>query len=239
MTLENKPNNLSYSGSNFLKDLERKWGGKLYMAVAPTYTERLKDISALAYPSLGVVYDYNIKEERHPGTISISGNIASDFREHLITSMPHVGEAQSRVHLLADPFCRGVLYDRVNNFLKACAQTPDDDKSFAVDDQLPFELDGPDGIMFAIPFALPNLGAYFEYAKTKAGSLAKQLDLIEKERSQFEEEFKLGMERFKNYIQLADKDKDGDLHSIIQVISRIALAHYLLNLKSKGSGLLF
>ncbi len=227
MTLEQS--NKEYSGLDFITDLEQRWGGRLFLTVAPSYVEQLRDITPLTYSALRKVYDFDLKEERHNTAISISGDISTDFREHLIASMPHKEESQDRIHLLADPFCRGFLLERVDTFLSNCLES---EEELVIEDQLPFALEGSKAIMFRTPLILPSLTAYFEYAKSKAKDLAKQLNLTPEETAKFEEQFRLGMDRFNAYTQLAHNDHDEELHSMIQVISRITLANYLLNIKS-------
>lgn len=225
------PKEGSYSGTQFLQELEVAWGGKLYFKIAQSYEEELGDITPWAYTSLRYVFDLNAKMERHPDTIGITGNIATDFRNHLVTSMPHPAEASDRIHILADPFCRAVLDARLNNFLKACARTPDDEKSFAIEDTLPFTTDNAlRSSIFTTMLILPSLDAYFDMAKTRAGTLSRTMpDLTNEQRSRFEQEFDVAMDRFKAYVHLSQENKDGELHPMIQIMSHMLIGDYLLN----------
>lgn len=226
MSAEHGPPSEQYSGDDFFKDLGTGWGGRLYFGVNPQYQEGVLDISSTAYKVLSQIYELHAKYEKLP-EFTISTDIAVDFRNHLITCLPHKEEGRDRIHLLACPFCRGLLEEWSETFLRECLHLPRDVRPLVVDDYLPFKLEGLENEVFKTITPLPTLEDYFENTKLVAGDLAQMLALNEEQRNQFEEEFKRTMDRYKNYTRLAEQERDDDLHPMIRVMSMTALMQYI------------
>lgn len=225
MTSEQRQPVEGYSGAKFLEDLERVWRGKLYIGIKSNYEDRLVNVSPHAYVAFRAVFDLDAGTKPGLPVPAITGDIAQDFQAHLVAAAPHSEEARDRVHLLADPFCRSLVLERVNNFFMVCANAQPDDINPVVDN-LPFKHVGLIGSVLDTPLFLPNLDAYFDLAKLKAQALAQQLDLSEEEITRFTAQFQLAMDRYKYYTKLVEEERGADLHPIILPICHITLGDY-------------
>lgn len=223
---------LTYSGTQFLSDLDKMWGGRLYFALKPQYGEAAADITPFSYTSLRTVFDINIATKPTITSIGLSGDITSDVREHLIDSTPHPEEAEDRLHILADPFCRAHIIERLETFLVESCRLTLPEGEFVIEDELPFCFEGLKSDVFSTPFILRTIGDYFDVAKAKAAAFAQQVDLTDQQRAALAEEIRRGMDRFKLYIQMGREGRDRDLHPIIQVLT--SMAELQFECKRKG-----
>ncbi|MDP3940756.1 MAG: hypothetical protein Q8Q49_00445 [bacterium] len=228
MSSENLREQEKYSGSDFIRELEARWGGRLFFAVTPELEGLLSDIKVpsrdvFAAIAAGRFPAASLSEEE----LELTGNPVEDFKACAIRAMPHPDEAEDFVHLLADPFCRALLAEQLEWFMQP-SLPPQPDGIFATVSIMPFELEGPDSIVFQAPFFLPTPRHYFDAAKKKSGALSQQLDIAELDRQRFAIEFERGMDGFADYTELVlSGDHLDDKPSIVKTVSHLAAAQFL------------
>lgn len=210
-----------YSGNDFLRNLENVWGGQLYFEIAPVFQDRISDISSGA-PNVLREISEKYKKMGGAANVSLSSNLALAFKDVILSASPHQGESRDRIHLLADPFCRGLLTEELENFFRGCIKVKEDEP-WIIEDKLPFALEGKKGVMFFPEPSFPTREEYFIAARAKAQDLANQLDLTDEEKSKFAEEFDLSMDRFEQYLNLMELNRHRGLHPFIQIASTDAL----------------
>ncbi len=226
------------SASRFLTDLEIAWQGKLFFAINPAYQGSLTNISVAGYRALRVIQDLDSPAIQVPPLLfsALSGNVATDFRRVLLTSMPHPKEAEDPIHLVADPFCRAQLAGRLDNFLLACAQT-EIQGELPVIDQLSF-ITNPEEVLYDTPIQLGSIEAYIELNKRKAEMLSQRVGLSAKQRKVFVREYQIAMDRLGGYITDVRSEvrngKGSSLPPIVNIVTSLTLADYNLNRHKSG-----
>lgn len=109
MSAEQLQTHETYSGKDFLRDLEIAWGGKLYFGLRQSYQEQVVNIKP-ASQALRDVIAHTLRANPSVSEITITaGNLASTFQRNVLSGMPHPDEARDFIHLLADPCCRHFL----------------------------------------------------------------------------------------------------------------------------------
>lgn len=216
-----------YSADQFLADLEQAWGGGLYLGINERFASDpdLSDIRADIRERLAKLAFWTRRNKPTVGEITLAPSIAETFRECATAGMPHSEEAQSFIHLLADPFCRGFLREQLEWFLSVNMERNLQDEPVIVD-SLPFRFSGPDNFLFKTVLEYPDLEGYIAAAKSKGDVLARQLGLAAERQGEFISEFERSMNRFAQYARFVGENPHTDLHPIIKVIVLASLAQF-------------
>lgn len=184
--------------SGFIEQLNRTWGGELFLGFNPQFNSLQFDIEGKAYSALFEIAKTH--KENYPQVRSIvvprTGSLAKDFQRVISQDMPHSERTKDRIYMLSDVPARSVLTDRLELFLKLCGNGPiDTGKDYLIEDKLPYRLFGGK-VLFDTPNYYPTLRGYFDEAITKAPGFAYEIGLNEEETARFTNSFTNSMYEF-------------------------------------------
>lgn len=224
---ERRPPEDGLPGDFFIEVLEHSWGGKLHLSIADQHHGKLTDVTQYAGRALQTVYEHSLTINPHLAPPAFLASRPGEFKRLVVESSPHPDQASDRIHLLADPFCRTVLLERLETFLAEAGQIHrEEEDPFIVVDELPFSRLYPGSVIFEDTPQFTNLSEYFTQAARRAYHYAQRLDLRDREKELFEREFRQAINRLERYTNLTASDQDENLHPIIRIITNATLFHF-------------
>ncbi len=215
-----------YSGTDFLDNLDSKWGGHLFWGILPEHKPLVANIRPYAYDALMTMAMRTAEQVPALREIRLTKDPVSDFRKITIAGMPHPDEAQARMHMVADPFCRDYLHEQLEWFMQECLDPKPKEETLVANDEANLAFEGPDSFIFSTRLRLPSLESYINAAKARAEQLGKGIGLTSDELPSFTEELHKAIDRLSASVKMVQSGKAEDLHPIVKWTAEVVLAQF-------------
>lgn len=205
MSPDKKEETVPYSGLNFIRDLEKEWGGQLYFAINPSLNKFLQNIEPKQDKAIESLRQVVATVNPDANSFPLTGNHSSDFKDLISLEMPHPEKATNFVHFLADPFCRGNLIETLEMYLKTClSETSLKEGEFIIQDQSPIDFEDS-RIFYETRELFPHFEEHIHQTRGKAAEISLRLNLTTEQRQEFVKDFELSLEEFENiYVQMVN-----------------------------------
>jgi hypothetical protein len=206
------------SGADFLAELDKVWGGPLHIALPDQMADQFSNIRANLQHALDVVSERVKSLNPQMKPVIRTSNPAADFRQYLVQEAPHPDRAGDHVHMLACPFCRGALLNRVDEYLRAASK--DAELHSITEDVLPFPLGMGEWVTQSPLPATSSIEERFAYFKQSSETYAERLHLTGDARKRFLRDFEHEVDELQYFVERVDTENIEGVHLMFQIESR-------------------